>query len=218
MPFAKIITAAYHHLVDQRRILIRVLARPFIAILVVDIVESMTSSSVNHLILGLLHLFATLLLIVTTHRIILLGESSVNRWGIVSWTKRETIFLLYSIGLALILTSSFSLYGFIDYGRVILGLASLWIISRLSLVFPGVAVDKGITFRFSWKLTQNYQGLMFLVVVIIPILLVIPLWFVTSLPFGNIIFLPVSILLLIFEVALLSTSYQYIVADFYGKG
>ena len=92
-----------------------------------------------------------------------------------------------------------------------------WLVGRLSLVFPGIAVDKGVTFGLSWELTRDYQLLMFLVVVVFPLLLVIPFYLLDMLPYTFAISSVLSTFAVVFEIAALSMAYQLIAGQVYGK-
>src|SRR5690606_34925168 len=84
---------------------------------------------------------------ITTHRVLLLGPNSVPTWGITSWTKRETFFVLHVLGLYLIVKAMTFLAYISSVGGIIALVLMFWIIGRFCLVFPGIAVDKGVSFR-----------------------------------------------------------------------
>jgi hypothetical protein len=85
-----------------------------------------------------------------------------------------------------------------------------WMMSRWSLVFPGIAIDKEISFELSWELTKDHQLLMFLVVIVFPVLLNIPTFFLEKLPKTIVLTIFLSTLSIVFTVAALSVSYQLI--------
>ncbi len=111
---------------------------------------------------------------IATHRMVLLGPESVPKWGITSWSKRETYFILHAVGIGLLLFP-LALLGMIPIiGSVVAVTIYLWLLGRLSLVFPGIAIDKGVTFKLSWDLTANYQISILLVILVPPLILAIP--------------------------------------------
>ena len=154
---------------------------------------------------------------ITTHRVILLGPNSVPEWGITSWSKREIYFFLHFMGLCLI-TIAAVLLNFIPFlGAIAIFVVICWLLPRFSLVFPGVAVDKGVSFKLSWRLTRSYQLLMFLVVVIFPILLILPLLVFELIPYGYFLSNIFIALVIVFQVSALSLTYKKITSEVYGS-
>jgi hypothetical protein len=93
-----------------------------------------------------------------------------------------------------------------------------WVTGRLSLVFPGIAVDKGVSFKLSWEMTEGYQILMFLVVILFPIMLAIPAIILDFIPYTFLLSSFISTFVVVFQVAALSMAYQLITADINEKG
>lgn len=116
----------------------------------------------------------TTIIAVVVHRIILLGPNSVSKWGIVVWTKRETRFLSRFIGAYAIFGAMlFFLYvvkiGTLHIGLIVAVIVGYYLLSRWSLVFPGTAVDRPLTFAESWELTGHHKLLISLVAFVLPI-------------------------------------------------
>ncbi len=120
---------------------------------------------------------------ITTHRIVLLGPGSVSKWGITSWSERETYFVIDVLALSVLMIPMMSLASIPVIGLYVAPALTCWIFGRLSLVFPSIALDKGVSFKQSWELTKNHQLLMFLVVVIFPLMLAIPAVILDSMPY-----------------------------------
>src|SRR5690606_11061977 len=83
------------------------------------------------------------------------------------------VMLLLSAALPKVLSAALSVVALI---------AALWVASRLSLALPGIAVDKEMNFGAAWELSRNHQGLMFLIVVVFPFLLSIPIVLLNRVP------------------------------------
>ena len=45
----------------------------------------------------------------------------------------------------------------------------IWVISRISLIFPAIAIGEYVSLRASWRMTKPHQATMLMVVVFFPI-------------------------------------------------
>lgn len=213
MNFSYVVLGAFGLVYEHRVALAKALAWPFLLYLALNMLQSPESSQVSKFIIGFLGLLAQTIFAITTHRITLLGASSVGEWGLYRWTARETNFVLYGFGLGLIMVP-FALLIFIPViGWMLMIGLMCWIIGRLSLVFPAIAADQPITFMQSWQLTQNHQLLMFLVVVIFPLIMVVPALLLTLVPQIHFLTSVVTMLATVFVVAALSVAYQVVTRE-----
>ena len=87
-------------------------------------------------------------------------------------------------------------------------MCGVWVFSRLSLVFPAIAIDQSVSYNFSWIVTKNFQFLMCLVVIAFPIILAIPGYFLDMLPYGFIASTVLNSLTTVLMVAALSVTYK----------
>lgn len=218
MEFKKVVVAALAQLNNHRQVLLKALAIPFFAYLTIDLV----SLPHNHPGLGwFLYVSGTaiqVILAITIHRVVLLGPGSVSTWGITSWSKRESFFALHLIGMLVMPMALSSVIHIIGNSLTLVALVLiLWLISRISLVFPGIAVDKGVSFNLSWEMTKNYQMLMFWAVTICPLLLAILHLMLKLIPHTYLLVSFISTLILVIEVAVLSMAYKLISEDVYKK-
>ena len=150
---------------------------------------------------------------ITTHRIILLGHNSVSEWELKSWSNRETTFFMhYSLLIAISYAGAYALpiIGLDGFGMLLVIVAWLWVWSRLSLVFPAIAVEKPLSFRGSWQLTKNYQLLMSFIVLVLPLFLAIPIVILNLLPFSFMTAPIFSALILVIAITALSIAYHAI--------
>lgn len=132
--------------------------------------------------ISIFSLFVSVYVAITTHRILLLGSNSVPVWGSLKFTSREGSFILKTFLLACLITIPVVLFSLIGNIFIIAGVfISMILFSRLSLVFPAVAVDEELSFSQSWELTKNYKFLTFITVVFFPALLTLLVGFVYSL-------------------------------------
>ena len=206
-------TLGYGILYKQR--LAQALLLPFMLYIALDMVPDLEMGLLVSTGMGVLTVIVHTVFAITTHRIILLGPDAVPKWGITKWSKRETFFSLHFVGLTLIFVP-LSFLGFIPVVGWVLatGLFS-WLLGRFSLVFPGIAVDEGVTFKLSWELTKNRQKLMVLVVVVFPVFLMFPAFLLKLLPYTLPITSFLSTLATVFTVIALSASYKHIGREFF---
>jgi hypothetical protein len=131
------------------------------------------------MVTGLLSFLLSVIMAITIHRVIFLEDASITKWDAFKWTKRETTFALYAILLGIfIMVSLLPIVLFIKVMPLVsFGLSAFFmtfVLSRLSLVFPGIALDHEISFRRSMELTKDHQLLMVFVVMILPLLFMLP--------------------------------------------
>lgn len=216
--FKKVIAGVFYYVFKYRKTLAKALAWPFSVFILLDCIEYLEFGILATTFIGIAKIAIQTVFAITTHRVVLLGPESVPKWGLTSWSKRETFFAFHIVGLYLIIIF-LSFLGAIPVLGAILALVVLcWLIGRLSLVFPGIAVDKGVSFNLSWELTKNYQLLMFLVVIVFPLLLTIPIVLVTLVPHAFLLSSLLSTFVLVFEVAALSMAYLLITSETFGNG
>jgi len=213
MDFGKVVAGAFLYVGRCKRVLVKALVFPFLLYFAIEVLISLDINPVAYWSLVLLSFGIYAIFAITTHRVLLLGPDSVPTFGIAFWSKREAFFFLHLIGLYLVIAAlSFLLTNSIA-DLVFLGLMC-WGIGRVCLVFPGIAVDKGVSFKQSWEMTANHQLLMFLVVIMLPgLLMIIPALF-SYLPYSFLLKPFVSTLVLVLEVAALSMAYQMITGQY----
>ena len=160
---------------------------------------------------------------VTTHRIVLLGASSVPRYGI-EWARHTTRFFAFALSFtsagyatAFILSWGFRTsepvaLSFLPSMGLTLGTWVLaFFLARLLLVFPAAAVGQPITLLRSWELTRQRQVLMFLIVIVYPILIGLPTYVISdSSTAGYLLRSVIELPALVVTVILLSFAYQQI--------
>lgn len=195
---------------EQKKVFAKALLLPFLLYLAIDLVINFSPASNWLLALSPISLAIHTIVAITTHRLILLGPESVPEWGIKSWTKRETFFLLH-----LVLVGSMIIpLALLQLIPILGGIAAIgiycWLLGRVSLVFPGIAVDKGYTIPYSWAATENFQKEMVVIVILFPITIGLPTAILSLLPYTSILVSAVSLLLNVFTIAALSLAYREI--------
>jgi len=128
-----------------------------------------------------------ILFAITCHRLVLVGDQAVPAYGNLTWNQRETRFLgwcvVVSLAYLLIIitipigvsllsmfvadsgTSPSEITDSIWQGFMyLLMLPSIYLISRLSLVYPATAVDRQVNLTWAWNLS-HFNGWRLMVVV-----------------------------------------------------
>ncbi|PHS13552.1 MAG: hypothetical protein COA86_17020 [Kangiella sp.] len=214
MNIKKIVLYALGYLISYRKELAKSLVIPFVAIFVKDLPEiNGTGFYFNILLSSIMSVLLYTFVAITTHRVILLGPNHIAKWGIYIPTWREAYFVLYSIGLALLI-ALMSLISFLPIiGGVLTIVFIIYIMARLSLVFPAIATDHKWSFSDSWNATQDHQLLMVLVVGIFPFFLTIPGIVLSYIPYANWLNTLVSLFTTVFVVAVLSVAFKEITQE-----
>jgi hypothetical protein len=187
------------------------------------------------------YLFVATLFAVCAHRVILLGDEAVPRYGLFRWTMRETRFLGWTllIGTTMVLilvalgVAEFRIGGVFDLvsGREFyemdfeffslptlmflpLVIPAAYIPSRWALLLPATAVGERRGIRWAWQATEHNGLRMVLLVVLPPVLFAFfPAYEAVQL---NVVlgFMAnlVTYVLLVIEVAVLSLAYRHFTA------
>lgn len=235
MGFSHIVTEAANDIRKNKGPLKKALLIPFVLIILLDIIYSFRLNAVFNTIFQIAEFSVYIIISIITHRTILLGPGAIPTWGISKWTFREFYFAAHLVGLGLIgaivlipapVLVPEKLFGYVNVNSAFALLSifiMLWVFSRLSLVFPAIAADRGVSFKLSWKLTRHHQLLMALIVILYPILLSILALFLSlmlslsGLPFFfvNILMHLISMLVMVIVVATLSVSFREIYKEHY---
>ena len=210
MHYSKVFLGAFGYVYEYRHALLKALSVPFILLLILDSTAFFERSTAVGILIFVLAIGVQTIFAINTHRVILLGPDSIPPWGIYKWSKRETLFIVHIFGLMLIMVPVL-LLAFIPYIGWLVALCGMfWVAGRFSLVFPGIAIDQGVSFGESWKLTEKYQLLMFLVVIVFPIIVSIPVFLLQFLPYAFFATSIFTAFATVFIVAALSVAYKII--------
>lgn len=156
---------------------VEALALPFALMVGLDLLALIEIPFPLGLVYGVFSMLLYAIFAIITHRLVILGDDSVPRYGMSSLSKREMLFLGYSIVIPLILALPIVLLLQFDEGGLktllLIAGASLYayIITRVSLVFPAVAIDKWVTPLTSWQMTRSHQSTMLLGLLFFPLML-----------------------------------------------
>ena len=164
-------------------------------------------------ILDFLQWIPLTLIAVTTHRIIIQGPDSVPEWGINRFGLREFKFFVYQLLIMLFMLPA-AVFMFIPYvGIFVFFFITLYLISRMSLVFPSIAIGETMDFKDSWKATKNHKLMMFTVVAFFPMLIVIIEILLSLIPGLNYLVGLLSIFTIILMISTLSAAYKLVMEN-----
>ncbi|MEM7283847.1 MAG: hypothetical protein AAF438_19705 [Pseudomonadota bacterium] len=143
---------------------------------------------------------------VATYRIVLLNQSS--RFP-VSLTHREILFVLRLFILGFLFIPAILFLASPIISLILFGVA-LWVIARLSLIFPAISIDRRMSYRESWYATEPYQVLIFFAAVLLPMLLTLLIYGLRVLPYPLVVVSIASVLLSVVRATAISVVYRHI--------
>jgi hypothetical protein len=132
--------------------------------------------------------FVTLAILVSiaviSHRLVLLGQESIQPGLLPRWSKRESKFFLWMLlGVFSLLIVVFLVSGlvfmvvfsdvkaekdFLLWPVLLSFIPFLYVLARFSLMFPGIALDRNVGLKWSWRATENNGWRITLVVFGVP--------------------------------------------------
>ncbi len=197
LPTIKIIARAFVTVWELRNEFIKKLYLPLLYLIGAEYANNYADDKVSY-ILDFIGVFVYVFLAVTCHRIIILGIDSVPEFGVRKWTMIETRFLLFLIGVYLVIgltIFSFSMtpmlvgflgdifvalsipidLNFINYATFISYVAFFSMIPvvyslfRISLIFPAIAVGEKASLKWAWNISRNNGWRLAIIVGALPI-------------------------------------------------
>lgn len=205
------IWGAFGYMYEYRVPLAKALLVPFALLLLLGYTMDPELGGGFIVLWTLLYFIVYAIIAVSTHRIVLLGPTTVSEWGLAVPQKREFYFLLYTIGLSICMIPLGFLALIIPIvGIVVAVITILYLTARLSLVFPAIATDQDWSFSDSWKATEKHQPLMIVVIVVVPLVVAIPEQLLSFVPYMDFLVVLLSVLTMVYIVAALSVAFQII--------
>ena len=210
MEALRIIKAAFLSITELKHVLMKALVFHLVVLLAIDAAYYLEISKAGEVLLSMADTAICALVAITTHRILLLGPSSVPEYGVTTISKRELKYFMYLIGIGLLLLPMF-VFAFIPMVGVAICLGLFaWLVGRLSIVFPAVALDNDFSFKDAWEMTSGFDLPMLLIVTAYPILLAAPVGLLYKIPYGFFIGSFFYLVAVVLEVAALSMAYKYL--------
>ncbi len=185
--YEKIINMTFRSVFDKKTALIKAMAVYTVLMIAIDYInmnniiniegKAQIENGFLFFATSLLTYLVLLLVAISTHRVLILGENSIPKWGLFEFTKREWSFIVngFLMGLivaaivipAIFLGASLGKTG-VMLGVIVFIIVSFVLVSRFSLVFPAISIDKEITLSEAWNYTKNYKLLVFVTVILFP--------------------------------------------------
>ncbi len=186
LPVGKVLVQAFLVPWALRHELVRALSVPAISLIMLYISDSYVRD------LGGLVLFvcvfissvAYVLFAVTCHRVVLLGDQPVPRYGIIKWSMRETRFLfwllgVYGVGFTIFALAAFSTTMYVAISEyywlpvlpllfLLILIPGFYVLVRLSLIFPATAVDQRPDIKWAWDRSFNNGWRLVVIVGLLP--------------------------------------------------
>ncbi len=189
----------------------------------------------QYFLFSVVAIFSSVLAIVACHRVFLLGREEVEQTMTFRWGYRETKFLINIVGISflaglLVLPVVVGLQIVTDVGKLwadegsilgfvvfaILYLPATYVMSRLSLILPDIAVDNDRTLAWAWALSSGHSFSLFILIGLLPILTSLVTYPLFLLMGGSFIavFLQFVIwtVVAVLEICLLSLSYAWLMS------
>lgn len=230
--YKEIIIKSLKDVFENYESILKPLVIPAILLLFIEYISvnfiGVNKLNIFNIVLFILSLLINMVILITVHRVLILGKESVPSWGLKSYTKREYTFLLKYIALivGVVLSIVLVIMAFYKSTFLYMILAPLLIllliiISRVSLVFPSISIDENMSFKDSWNYTKNYKGLVFVTIILFPLIFSIVVGGIYTLLItflASIISSELSILIVLLNIAIsvflvsaLSNTYMYII-------
>lgn len=177
LPLGKMLAGALALLIERRQALAHVLALPWLIHVALDAWMLWAPDSAESALLAIvmLRMAVYVLLAVNVHRLILLGSHSVPPFGIGPFGVRELRYLGWSC--AQILAAAFAVMLCAPLvalsqplGLVVALLLASWIVGRMALLLPEVALERPLDVASMWRLGQGAGFSLAVIVVAVPLL------------------------------------------------
>jgi hypothetical protein len=205
------LTEAFGSLIEYKAQIIKVLAAPFIFLVMFSLFEFFYSDKIPLTISFAVPFLIGMTAAITIHRIILVGEKSVSISRLFKIKKRNIRFIGNAIAVILLITPLLFLSVIPVFGKPLALFIIFYFFSRVSLVFPAIASDNSLTFLQSWKATNNFKTQQLVLIVgILLITLIVIGFLIHAIPGVGWLASLIVFIMLIYMSAVLSIVYRNI--------
>ncbi len=185
LSFSKVISDTFLIVWNRKTDLLRVLAPLYIIIILIEFLGLLMADQLGvagGISISIVSSVAYAMFAVTCHRIVLLGNDSIPRFGILVPSKREFSFwgmtIALTLGIAFIGVAFSMATSFFFIGAslhispwitvIIIGAPFLYFSARMSLAFPAIALDNFQSLGWCWSATRG-NGLSLVALLLIPV-------------------------------------------------
>ena len=189
LPILEIIKHTFSIFEKNKFSILRALIIPYLMMTALIYIEPYLVAKVTTLItfiigfvFALLEHFIASLFIISCHRLILLGSSSIPKYGLIIPKKREIRFWGWTVALYILIMIFIAFFGILSSFALImlippfilplLGyILGTYLFARYILIFPAVALDHRPTLDWAWKQTNGngFRILILLAMTALPI-------------------------------------------------
>ncbi|WP_039984422.1 hypothetical protein [Vibrio owensii] len=215
--FVDTVKSAFSSLSENKQAIAKATALPILLSLMLDLVLNSAQGDVAPILVQILMALLSAIVAINVHSIILKGPHSVPQWGRFTFGKIEMWFIGHYLAMTVAVVAVAAVCAMINLVLAAIALLALSVVCcRLVLVFPAIAIGKGVSFPYAWNLTKGHTWYMMSVVIIVPLLFGLamsPLAFL-QLPF---LMSLLSFFVTIVGIAILSKAYEQL-SGFDGEG
>ncbi|WP_104025546.1 hypothetical protein [Vibrio hyugaensis] len=215
--FVDTVKSAFSSLSANKQAIAKATALPILLSLMLDLVLNSAQGDVAPILVQVLMALLSAIVAINVHSIILKGPQSVPQWGRFTFGKIEMWFIGHYLAMTVAVVAVAAVCAMINLVLAAIALLALSVVCcRLVLVFPAIAIGKGVSFPYAWNLTKGHTWYMMSVVIIVPLLFGLamsPLAFL-QLPF---LMSLLSFFVTIVGIAILSKAYEQL-SGFDGEG
>ena len=176
LPVIAIFCNAFQFVWDKRVRFLCALIIPVVILLALKHLVTLANNDPWKFVQAFINMAIYILFAITCHRLVLVGDQGVPDFGLKTWTLREwrymgwaivifAIWMLYSFVINSFIVSAFvknvEAGGQADAFQSIKSLSYfayiplLYIFSRLSVMYPAIALDRQVTAQWAWRLTDR---------------------------------------------------------------
>lgn len=213
--YKEIINNSFSLLVKKREVLARALLIPFIFLLVIYYIGKIYPNISNFP-----SLMISIAVAIATHRILLKEEEFPVKWGYFEFGLREFKYFRYTLFICLLCLPSLLCLFIPVIGTSLTVIICLILISRMSLVFPAIALDEEMSVWDSWNNTKHYKLITFFSIIVFPTIITLAVGIVYSLvinflvkvvsPQLEILYVILDLFITVLVVSTLSSTYKFI--------
>ncbi|WP_325892406.1 hypothetical protein [Grimontia sp. NTOU-MAR1] len=166
--FGNVLSSAFNFAFKHLGLMFRVTIIPILLSVALEVIAFSFESQMMEWVDYLLWSVLNTIIAVNVHRVVLIGPHSVPAFGRFTFGKIEIWFWLHYIVLGLPYLLSYYLMDRASMLLITLAVVALVVGCRVSLVFPAIAMGKGVSFLYAWEKSAQKTWLMILVVALAP--------------------------------------------------
>ncbi|WP_188052581.1 hypothetical protein [Vibrio harveyi] len=203
--FVDTVKSAFASLNTHKQAIAKATALPILFSVILDLLLGASEGDGAAIFVQILMALLSAIVAINVHSIILKGPQSVPQWGRFTLGKIEMWFIGHYLVMTVAVVAVAAIFAMINVALAAIVLFALGVICcRLVLVFPAIAIGKGVSFPYAWNLTKGY---MIGVVILVPLLCGIAISPLAYLQLPILMSL-LSFLVTIIGIAILSKAYE----------